>query len=787
MDIVNGQIDLVLKGNTQLHLQNASLSIESKTLFDSRRIASLEESVNHLSFSKGLLQTRNFVLGIEDAHYLGDSSSLFAGRVTVSNKRKTMLGVATKVSINEINVNDSSGFVHVDGVRWQQADWKMTAPELKKGKNSVDITLQNIEGRNTTINTKVGERSIATHLNFLSVSKLWKEAGGKWQTNNLELEGSRLLTAGQHSTLSIDAYRLINRGNSFLTNLHFQSKDGADSIDLRLPQLTGKPDIPAILNGNLEVADLVLVNPSFHLSSSKTAGADPNIVFPSLNINKVRIESPDVEIDQSTSRGKIQIIWKDSSRQKINYLELEELKMANSGKNLLTAAKGRVQLDHFSFSGNNGKLFNSEKAELSAELRSISIEKNKEEPWKWSSVIESMGVANFSASSVGKRKGLLYLRSASLQELAINSTNIKKPAEWIKASDSFQFKDLTGSYFDSTDHFRWHGGNYNQEKKVLALDSFSYEPAQDHETFVASHPYQADDFRASTGKIKIEGLDLPGYFRDSILKIHTVRVADAVINDVRDLRPPFKAGILKPLPVQMLKNIPVKFSIDSILLTNAKSIYSELNAKSNETGTIPVTRMTIRFFPVRNYDLTATDSLRIQANGYLMDSIWVRLRVRESYTDSLSGFLMTVRMKPASLLVMNPVLIPLSSVKILSGYLDTLSLRAAGSEYLSYGEMKMHYRDLKIKFLKNGSETKKSFLSSLITFVANSFVIKNKNTSRMGRVFFIRLRDRSILNYLVKTTMSGIASSVGAKGNQKILRQYKKQLRARNLPPADYD
>jgi hypothetical protein len=161
--------------------------------------------------------------------------------------------------------------------------------------------------------------------------------------------------------------------------------------------------------------------------------------------------------------------------------------------------------------------------------------------------------------------------------------------------------------------------------------------------------------------------------------------------------------------------------------------------------------------------------------------------VKESYTDTLGGFLMTVRMKPADLTVLNPVLIPLASVKLESGFLDTLSLRAVGREYLSLGEMKMLYHDLKVRFLKNGDETKRTFLTGLISFIANSFVVKKNNTSRMGRVFFIRKRDRSAINYLIKIAMSGVAGSVGAKSNKKIMRRYRKELEKRNLPPIDFD
>jgi hypothetical protein len=128
----------------------------------------------------------------------------------------------------------------------------------------------------------------------------------------------------------------------------------------------------------------------------------------------------------------------------------------------------------------------------------------------------------------------------------------------------------------------------------------------------------------------------------------------------------------------------------------------------------------------------------------------------------------------------------MASVKIASGNLDTITMRAIGHEYFSIGEMQMYYRNLKVQFLKKGSETKKTFLTGLITFAANKFVIKKENSRRTGTVYFLRNRDRSIFNFLIKTALSGIASSVGAKRNKKYHRQYKRQQKLYNLPPVDF-
>ena len=89
--------------------------------------------------------------------------------------------------------------------------------------------------------------------------------------------------------------------------------------------------------------------------------------------------------------------------------------------------------------------------------------------------------------------------------------------------------------------------------------------------------------------------------------------------------------------------------------------------------------------------------------------------------------------------------------------------------------------------MRNSSEDKKRFLTNLMTFIANSFVIKNANKKRVGVVYFPRLRDRSFINYYIKIAMSGMASSIGAKKNKKLLRKYKKQLKIRQLPPIEFD
>jgi hypothetical protein len=215
--------------------------------------------------------------------------------------------------------------------------------------------------------------------------------------------------------------------------------------------------------------------------------------------------------------------------------------------------------------------------------------------------------------------------------------------------------------------------------------------------------------------------------------------------------------------------------------------YTEKNAKSRAEGTLYLTKVDAQVSNLKNRGISENDSLSLILNAYLMDSALLRLAVKESYTDSLRGFLMTLRLRPTSFSFLNPVLVPLSNIMITSGKVDSFHLRAIGHEDLSIGEMNMYYHDLRIKLVKDGDATKTGFFGRIATFLANTLVIRKNNEGRMGIVYFERIKDRSFFNYIVKMTFSGMATSIGVKKNRKFLKQYRRELKQRSLPPIEFE
>ena len=326
------------------------------------------------------------------------------------------------------------------------------------------------------------------------------------------------------------------------------------------------------------------------------------------------------------------------------------------------------------------------------------------------------------------------------------------------------------------------------EKKILNLDSFQYYPTQSRDSVIKNSKYQTDYITFKSGPVKINEFSLDKYEKDSALVAKTIEFKDPYITVYRDKLPPFYSGNKRALPVGMIRKIPFPVSVRNLKLEDGTILYTEKHPKTRAEGTLSLNHLNLLLRNIKNQNITATDSLELKADTYLMDSALIHLTVNESYADSLNGFLMTMRMTPTTLSFLNPVLAPLSNVVITSGTIDSFQLRAVGKDDLAFGEMKMYYHNLHIKLIKDGDVNKTTFLTRVATTLLNTLLVhKDNNGKRTGVVYFERLKDRSFFNYIVKIAFSGMATSIGVKKNSKYMKQYKRQLKQQNLPPIEFN
>ena len=780
LDIIDGDIDLKLKNNLRVQLNNATLSVKSRSLLESKKLAGIKNSLTQLKFEKGTIHAGNMDIELHDILYLGTSGQLGASSINVRNKEKNMLIDLHNVSVEKMQVDEVSGNMYAQGVRWQNGDVKINSFGSKKDDGKSSVVLKDVRGSNTSISGIFSGKSVSTTLNSISFDQLEKKSGAKLILEGLNITGKQLKVKDNNLSLSVSDYDITDNKSSSFRQIVYKANNGKMDADISIPALTVIPHVQPLLNSNIALDDINMTKPliNLYLAAKKENSENKKPGFPEIDISRLKLTQPKINFTRLSDSGIINLSW-HGDKNTSNFLLANDVHI-NAG--ITSLSNLNFYLSDFIFTNPKGKAFNTGDGKVSAQIENIRLEQQDNQPLEWNATVSHFDAKDFRLDSMGKSKGNFVMNSGSLNNLSISTSTITNLQKFAAVNSAFQLKQFSGQYSDAKNNFIWHNAGFNRNNNVFSLDSFSLVPMLEKDSFIAKQSYQVDYLSMKTGAVSIGPVDIDTYIRNNTLNIAAASIDKFLFTDYKDKQLPFNAGIVKPLPVNIIKRIPQKLSIDTILFTNANVTYTEVSEKIKKPGTITVTRMTVRLLALKNYTIKPTDSLSIQANGYLMDTAWIRLRVKESYTDTLGGFLMTLRMKPADLTALNPALIPLSSLKLESGFLDTLSMRAVGREYLSLGEMKMYYHNLKLRLLKNGDSTSKSFLTGLL-----NLIIKNKNTSRTGNVFYIRDRDRSAINYLIKIAMSGMASSVGAKSNKKMLRRYKKELEKRNLPPIDFD
>ena len=658
-----------------------------------------------------------------------------------------------------------------------------TKEEHKAGEKTSPISLliQQVHGNNTQLTVTGPNSSITTYMTVLNIDTATKEAGKVLKLEGIMARGKHLQYTGQEMSLKTGAYELADKAASHISEIQFTRHTEDDSITATIPQVYLVPDITAIAAGAITAEEITLQGPM--LKVKRKAGASETSVqqgkpWPVINIKKLLVERPRLQLEQSADDHTIALTWEQGSQAGSNQMLFKNI--SHTGQGPLTIENISITGDDVLFTRNSAHPLYLKPQSIQLVLDKTTIATGKHHPVPWSTVVEQLTIKKLQVDGLGQDSGQLDLSALSLEHLSIQAKQNYR--EWLNKSPRFLIKEFSGEFKNSRNYFYWTHLNYRHPQKLLTIDSFAYTPVQDRDTYIAAHPFQTDYIQVKTGKISIHNPNLHGYLKDTLAEMATVQINGPSITVFRDKRLPFQKGVIKPLPVNMIKQGQFKWRVDSVLVHNGYVRYEELSEKTGQTGVISITQLNASLAGIKSHDHHHTDSLKLHADGYIMDSIQVNLRLDESYTDPLAAFQMTLRVSPANLVALNKATEPLASVRIRSGHLDTLTLKAIGREYIAYGEMQTTYRRLNVQFLKAGDEETKNFMTKMVTFLANSFVIKRHNEHTTGIIYFERLRNRSIFNYMIKMFLSGAGTSIGAKSNKKNIRHYRREIRRQKLP-----
>lgn len=782
--VINGQVNMQLNPYTSFTLQNASVILNSNDLLESKNVTGIKESVELLEFSKGEFHIKDMTVKLNNVNYTG-KNLMHIQEITANNKSNTLNATANDVWLNNLLLNEAAATITLKGINWSNGNITINglseAGGSKSGSNTARLNIQNISGKNTTFSFNSDKLKLHTYFNAISASRIEKGAHSPLMVDNLQVNGEQLSLSNPTLQASVNQYTIKDQAPSVFTSVHIQKEAPSDTLLVNVPKVEMVADVNSFFQKNNYIPSLQLQQPDIQISKTATVdSAKGKSGAVSLRIGSIIVKEPSVQLTLSRNDSVSHILLPSSSN---GQLKLDGVKINN---HKLTIEQLRLNNNSLTYTKPTGQVLGVNEGSVHVQLSDIKLNTTNLKP-VWSATVQSIAVDSLNAFTVGKNKNKLAISSGALGNLELSSEYVGNFGKLLKNNLAIWLRTKNGQYIDSATTVRWFNSNYDAAKKRVTLDSFIYHPTLSLDSVMAHSAYQTDYITFATGSIAVTDFNLDQYSRDSALQAGTIAITQPHFTVYRDKRLPYKPGAVKPLPTAMIRQLHFPVHIKKVELENGFLSYTEVSEKTSAAGTVTLNNLDATISHIKNQNLEEDDSLTLKLDAYLMDSAKFRLRVHESYLDSLSTFRMTLRMTPTSLNFLNSVMVPLSNVKIVSGKIDSLQLRAIAQDYFAWGEMEMYYHNLKIQLVKDGNPNKTTFLTRTLSFLANALIIHKNNNGRKGLVFFKRLRNRSFFNYITKITFSGMATNIGVKSNKKYIRKYRKSLNKQQLPPLNFE
>ncbi|ANH79929.1 hypothetical protein A8C56_02105 [Niabella ginsenosidivorans] len=777
LGIRNGNIHLKFGKGAALHLSNTNLSVLPGELTASKKVKNIQNAVKTLNFTRARFSKGPLTAVLNNVK-MDNANGLKATDLVL--KGDGIHAVASTVGIRDVILDSANQNMLLSGLHWASASVNIDQPaqeNKQKKKALTGLLLKDLKGNNTSLNVHRENRNITAFFNSINAKSIYKKKNAGLIAEGLAVAGKDFLMTGPDMRLAVDQMLVNDQQNSIFKNLQFQKITETDSILVNIPQIAVIPNISRIINGNLQLNKIILSDPDIlaHFGKKDTAGAKNKKKAPEILLGEALLERPHLELQFVNKKNQTNTIKWDGQAAN-SYLHIRNLK--STEKQLLDADAVKVYLTNFEFLNNdNGNRFATDYNKLNILLERLQAKKNGDEKVDWSTLLSVLSMDKLVFDSLGKKNAVLKLDAGEVRNIYLGSATLKNIGEILKASTRLDVRRATGSFTTFKNHLHWY--NFNFKNGFFKADSLNFSPNQSIEDYSRKKAFNEDYLQVATGAITGGPWDTKIYGNDSILKIGGVHIDSIRLLSFKDKTQPDTAIKYKLLPTRQILGIPIKINIDSLGLSNMYVEYREINPQTKTLGIIPVNNLNAHMYHIKNYDLGPADSLFIVAGANVIGAMNTQLRVRESYLDTAGRFLMQVRTGALNLEKWNEVLVPLVGAEVLRGHLDSLTMTALGNNGYSKGQLQMYYRGLKLRLLdkKKLPEKTQTFMNKVVSWAANALILRKNNRGKRSPVFFERLTDKSPINFLIKSILSGIKSSIGLPGIRKQERRYMKKLK----------
>ena len=349
------------------------------------------------------------------------------------------------------------------------------------------------------------------------------------------------------------------------------------------------------------------------------------------------------------------------------------------------------------------------------------------------------------------------------------------------SADIYNRKFVTGDslYEISARHF-----SYNHLNQSLAIDSFYVKPLFDTLAFFNKNRWQTDRINLFIPKVLFSEIKFNDWNKTNRLHVSKIITEGLRADLYRDKAYP-RDSLIRPLLIGSLRKINQPFIVDTLLINNGYFRYSEKEKISDKPGFVYFSELNLTGINLTNIIDNSGGSLtKIFAGGKLMGEGMVEANFYFPLSKSQSSqFWFSGKSGKLDLTTLNAMTQTNSGLTILSGK-GTIDIPLiTANDTVAIGSMMFKYRRLKVELYNRKKANHSGGIATpLVGFVLNGLVLRSNNPNwfkrpRVGIVYFNRDRNKSIANYIWKSTLSGALSTLGFnnKEQRKRRKEYRKE------------
>lgn len=305
--------------------------------------------------------------------------------------------------------------------------------------------------------------------------------------------------------------------------------------------------------------------------------------------------------------------------------------------------------------------------------------------------------------------------------------------------------------------------------QTIRIKGFKMIPMYPDLAFSRKLKVQKDRYDLVFGEVAFTGIDFVKFNLDRVIHAKSLKIGQTIAKVFMNREmPPGSANKGNNFPHMALQRLPIPVTIDTLKLNKVSVAYTEYNPMSQQRGTVNIDQLTGQVLNVTNdsSSLARNHFAVADISALMIKAAQLKIMIKLNLLAKNGAFSFKGHIGKLDMVKLNPLAQPLGMVEIETGQIQKIDFDVQANEKGSDGTMQLYYNQLKVKLLKEGENGKPVQKKGLLSFLANTLIIKDENPSKNGdlrtaKIHFERPPGASFFNLLWKSVFVGMRETIG--------------------------